>query len=96
MDDAQQVIARRFVNVFQGNGSAYGTESGGCVHTPVTWEIIEGHLFGDSRETGTPLSRQTRDLQHVDMGLDYGNAASGRLSVRAWDGRTDAGLDRLE
>ncbi|GLC25740.1 TonB-dependent receptor [Roseisolibacter agri] len=48
-----------------------------------------GHLFGDTRGTGTPLSRQTRELQHVDLGVDYGTAATGRLSVRAWDGRQD-------
>lgn len=48
-----------------------------------------GHKFGDSRVTGTPLARQTRDQGSVDLGVDYGLAATGLLSLRAWDGRQD-------
>jgi iron complex outermembrane receptor protein len=48
-----------------------------------------GHLFGDTRDTGTPLSYQTRGQQNVDLGLDYGSTPTGRLTVRAWDGRQD-------
>src|SRR4051812_41181271 len=48
-----------------------------------------GHLFGDSRATGTPLSNATREQGDVDLGLDVGAYAAGLLSVRAWDGRQD-------
>ena len=45
-----------------------------------------GHLFGDSRATGTPLSKANRDQKHVDFGLNYGTVKSGMLTVRGWDG----------
>jgi len=48
MSPEQAAIAERFVSLFQGEGSAYGTEAGGCVREAVTWDVIEGHLFGDS------------------------------------------------
>jgi outer membrane receptor protein involved in Fe transport len=48
-----------------------------------------GHLFGDNRNTGTPLSYQTRNQKDVSFGLDYGSYAGGLLTVRAWDGRQD-------
>ena len=46
-----------------------------------------GHLFGDNRDLGTPLTFAKRDQRNVDLGLDYGALASGVLNVRAWDGR---------
>jgi outer membrane receptor protein involved in Fe transport len=45
-----------------------------------------GHLFGDSRGTGTPLSKANREQKHVDFGLNYGTYQSGILAVRAFDG----------
>jgi len=47
MSEDQRAIAERFVSLFQGEGSAYGTEAGGCVREPVTWQVIEDHLFGE-------------------------------------------------
>jgi iron complex outermembrane receptor protein len=51
--------------------------------------FVTGHLFGDNRNTGTPLSYQTRNQKDVSLGLDYGSYAGGQLAVRAWDGRQD-------
>ena len=51
--------------------------------------FVGGHKFGDNRNTGTPLSYQTRDQGDIDLGVDYGRYATGMLSVRAWDGRQD-------
>jgi iron complex outermembrane receptor protein len=51
--------------------------------------FVSGHKFGDNRNTGTPLSYQTRDQGDVDLGVDVGSYASGLLSVRAWDGKQD-------
>ena len=51
--------------------------------------FVSGHKFGDNRNTGTPLSYQTRDQGDIDLGLDVGSYASGLLSVRAWDGKQD-------
>jgi iron complex outermembrane receptor protein len=48
-----------------------------------------GHLFGDNRNTGTPLSYQTREQKDVSLGVDYGSYARGQLAVRAWDGQQD-------
>ena len=45
-----------------------------------------GHLFGDDRNTGTPLSYQTRDQRSVDLGLDHDALAGGTLSLRGWSG----------
>ncbi|MDB4913305.1 MAG: TonB-dependent receptor [Gemmatimonadetes bacterium] len=49
--------------------------------------FLTGHLFGDSRNLGTPLTFANRDQRNVDLGFNYNNLASGALSVRAWDGR---------
>ena len=51
--------------------------------------FVSGHKFGDNRNTGTPLSYQTRDQGDIDLGVDVGSYASGLLSVRAWDGKQD-------
>src|SRR5690349_2901042 len=51
--------------------------------------FVSGHKFGDNRNTGTPLSYQTRDQGDIDLGLDVGSYGSGLLSVRAWDGKQD-------
>ncbi|MDB4884857.1 MAG: TonB-dependent receptor [Gemmatimonadetes bacterium] len=48
-----------------------------------------GHLFGDARQTGTPLSYQSRDQKHVDAGFDHDAVAGGSLSLRGWDGAQD-------
>jgi outer membrane receptor protein involved in Fe transport len=47
---------------------------------------VGGHLFSDNRDLGTPLSQTNRDSKSIDLGLDAGNFASGRISLRAWDG----------
>lgn len=49
--------------------------------------FVTGHLFGDSRRLGTPLTFANRDQRNVDLGFNYGASATGLLSVRAWDGR---------
>lgn len=49
--------------------------------------FVTGHLFGDSRNLGTPLTFANRDQRNVDLGFNYGASATGLLSVRAWDGR---------
>jgi iron complex outermembrane receptor protein len=51
--------------------------------------FVGGHLFGDSRNTGTPLSFQKRDQRDISAGLDWGqySASTGMLGIRAWDGR---------
>ena len=49
--------------------------------------FVTGHLFGDSRNLGTPLTFANRDQRNVDLGFNYGALASGQLAVRAWDGR---------
>jgi outer membrane receptor protein involved in Fe transport len=48
--------------------------------------FVTGHLFGDNRNTGTPLSYQTREQKNVDIGVDHGELAGGSLSLRGWDG----------
>jgi outer membrane receptor protein involved in Fe transport len=48
--------------------------------------FVTGHLFGDSRGTGTPLSTANRDQKDVDLGLNYGAYQSGMLTLRGWDG----------
>lgn len=53
-----------------------------------TWSAFAaGHMFGDSRGVGTPLSYANRDQRDMSAGLDYGSFASGLLTLRAWDGR---------
>lgn len=46
-----------------------------------------GHLFGDSRDLGTPMTYDNRDQRDVSLGFDYGQLASGQVALRAWDGR---------
>lgn len=49
--------------------------------------FVTGHLFGDSRQTGTPLSYANRDQRNIDLGFDNSSLMSGSLAIRAWDGR---------
>jgi outer membrane receptor protein involved in Fe transport len=49
--------------------------------------FVGGHLFGDSRNTGTPLSIANRDQRDLSAGLDLGQYSTGMLGIRAWDGR---------
>lgn len=51
--------------------------------------FVTGHLFGDNRHTGTPLSYQDRQQQHLDAGLNWQGEHAGTLALRAWDGRQD-------
>jgi outer membrane receptor protein involved in Fe transport len=53
--------------------------------------FVTGHGYGDNRIAGTALNYQTRDFKELNAGLDLGEsrAASGLLTVRAWDGRQD-------
>jgi len=44
----QRAVMEKFVEVFQGEGSAYGTEEGGCIRKPVTWDVIYDHLYGSA------------------------------------------------
>ncbi len=48
-----------------------------------------GHLFGDSRNLGTPLTFANRSQKHVDVGFDHNRIAGGVLSIRGWDGEQD-------
>jgi outer membrane receptor protein involved in Fe transport len=49
--------------------------------------FVGGHLFGDTRNPGTPLSYANRDQRDLSLGFSYGTYSSGILGVRAWDGR---------
>jgi outer membrane receptor protein involved in Fe transport len=49
--------------------------------------FVTGHLFGDNRGTGTPLSYANRDQRNIDLGFQHNALASGTLAIRAWDGR---------
>jgi outer membrane receptor protein involved in Fe transport len=49
--------------------------------------FVAGHLFGDSRNPGTPLSYANRDQRDLSLGVSYGSYSSGMLGIRAWDGR---------
>jgi outer membrane receptor protein involved in Fe transport len=49
--------------------------------------FVGGHLFGDSRNPGTPLSYANRDQRDLSAGFNYGSYATGNLTARAWDGR---------
>jgi outer membrane receptor protein involved in Fe transport len=48
--------------------------------------FVSGHLFGDSRDLGTPLSYASRYQRDVQLGADYANAWNGALAVRGWMG----------
>lgn len=48
--------------------------------------FVAGHLFGDSRDLGTPLSFASRYQRDAQVGADYGNAWGGALAVRGWMG----------
>ena len=49
--------------------------------------FVNGHLFGDNRNLGTPLAFAARDQANIDLGLNYGEYATGNVGIRAWDGR---------
>jgi iron complex outermembrane receptor protein len=49
--------------------------------------FLGGHLFGDSRNPGSPLSYANRDQRDVSLGLNYGAYSTGALALRAWDGQ---------
>jgi outer membrane receptor protein involved in Fe transport len=69
--------------VIQRNGSLRLTYA-----PSATWSAFaSGHLFGDTRGVGTPLSYANRDQRDVSVGLDYGSFATGLFTLRAWDGR---------
>lgn len=48
--------------------------------------FVTGHLFGDSRDLGTPLSFASRYQRDAQVGADYANAWGGALAVRGWIG----------
>lgn len=53
-----------------------------------SWSAFaSGHLFGDSRGLGTPLTFANRDQRDVDFGFNHESVFSGALALRAWDGR---------
>src|SRR6185436_12600140 len=42
------------------------------------WSVFAGgHLFGDSRNPGTPLGFANRDQKDLNLGLDYGTYSPG-------------------
>ncbi len=47
--------------------------------------FVSGHLFGDNRSLGTPLSRAARRDGSTEGGINFGSANTGMLSARAWD-----------
>jgi len=49
--------------------------------------FLTGHLFGDSRGLGTPLTFANRDQRNVDLGFNHNSLFGGSLGIRAWDGR---------
>ncbi|HEX4681401.1 MAG TPA: TonB-dependent receptor [Gemmatimonadaceae bacterium] len=53
-----------------------------------TWSLFAtGHLFGDSRGLGTPLTFADRDQRDMSLGFNHESVFSGALAVRAWDSR---------
>ncbi|HXT18663.1 MAG TPA: TonB-dependent receptor [Gemmatimonadaceae bacterium] len=52
------------------------------------WSMFAtGHLFGDSRSLGTPLTFDNRDQRNLDFGFTHNAVLNGALAVRGWDGR---------
>jgi iron complex outermembrane receptor protein len=49
--------------------------------------FLAGHMFGDSRNTGTALGFAGRDQRQVDVGLNHADVGGGQLAVRGWYGR---------
>jgi outer membrane receptor protein involved in Fe transport len=49
--------------------------------------FLTGHLFGDSRGLGTPLTFTNRDQRNVDVGFNHNDIAGGSFMLRGWDGR---------
>jgi iron complex outermembrane receptor protein len=46
-----------------------------------------GHLFGDTRGLGTPLTFANRDQRNIDLGFNHDALFNGTLALRAWDSR---------
>ena len=82
IDPAKRGAVDIVSNVIQRNGYArlnYAPSS--------NWSAFaSGHLFGDSRGVGTPLSYANRDQKNVDFGMNYGAISTGLLAIRGWDG----------
>jgi hypothetical protein len=38
----------RFIKLFRGRGDVYGSETGGCIKMPLTREVFDSHLAGDT------------------------------------------------
>lgn len=38
----------RFIKLFRGRGDVYGSETGGCIKMPLTREVFDSHLSGDT------------------------------------------------
>ncbi|HEV8215432.1 MAG TPA: TonB-dependent receptor plug domain-containing protein, partial [Gemmatimonadaceae bacterium] len=49
--------------------------------------FVTGHLFGDTRGLGTPMTFANRDQRNVDLGFNHNALLGGVLGIRAWDGR---------
>ena len=47
--------------------------------------FLTGHLFGDDRHLGTPISQATRTDGATDGGLNYRTAGGSAIAVRAWN-----------
>ena len=47
--------------------------------------FVVAHLFSDNRNLGTRLGNTERDSKSMDIGLNAGDATTGRFTVRMWD-----------
>ncbi|MBI3789449.1 MAG: TonB-dependent receptor, partial [Gemmatimonadetes bacterium] len=48
--------------------------------------FLVGHMFGDQRNTGTPLGYAGRSQRQIDFGVNNGNVGGGQLALRGWYG----------
>jgi outer membrane receptor protein involved in Fe transport len=58
-------------------------------YTPTNSKLsgyLTGHTFADNRNLGTPLSRTRRDQANLDLGINYGEMATGQFAIRAFNG----------
>ena len=58
-------------------------------YTPTNSKLsgyLTGHTFADNRNLGTPINRTRRDQANIDLGVNYGDFATGQFAVRAFNG----------
>jgi hypothetical protein len=72
MNEFREPYVKAFATLFAGNGTAYGTEDGGCVRSAPTLDILNDHLFGSKWIGIYPCDRdQAGDLYCKWGCVDY-------------------------